>query len=109
MSKVYDIPTLLTEIRKRPSLYHGGEERCIDLLAAFLGGILYMQNVHKIPTEHHLNNFNWGKFENWVKTEFNEKNLNLNSFGLSKNLSLSKAEAFDLWFKWYDQFQKGKK
>ena len=105
MNKVHDYPTLLEAIRKRPCMYHGGEERNVELLAAFLGGIGYVQTFQNIPTECLLDNFNWKEFEQWVASEFNKKRLSLNSLTLSRHLSSSNSEAFDLWFKWYDQFR----
>ena len=101
-----DYPSLLNEIRSRPQLWHGGEERSVELLAAFLSGIRIGEELHEIPPSNRLRGFDWEAFESWVETNFNAKKLTFNSFSLAAHFSRSQKEAFDLWYSWHDEFTK---
>lgn len=100
-----DFPSLLEEIRKRPQMYLGGDERNLELLRAYLGGFDTAEWFHELPTVKRMGNFDWNSFEAWVKREHNPRRLCVNSFGLAIYISDSKKDAFDLWFTWYDLFR----
>mgnify|MGYP000418557008 CR=1 FL=1 len=103
--KFTDFPSLLEEIRKRPQMYLGGEQRSLELLAAYLGGFDLAELFHELPVEKRMGNFDWGSFEEWVRNEYNPRRLSRNSFGLAIHLSESQTKSFDLWFSWYDLFR----
>ena len=104
--KFNDYPTLLEEIRKRPQMYLGGDEKNLELLAAYLDGFATAEWFHDVSPKKHMGNFNWEEFEEWVKNKYNTNRLSLNSMPLALHVSESKSEAFDLWFSWYDLFCK---
>ena len=100
-----DFPSLLEEIRKRPQMYLGGDQRSLELLAAYLGGFEMAEWFHELPAEQRMGNFDWSAFEEWVRNEYNPEHLSRNSFGLAIHFTGSQMEAFDLWFSWYDLFR----
>ncbi len=101
---VEDYPTLLREIRKRPQMFHGGEERSALLLRTFLGGIQYSEYFHSISKYEIMSGFSWESFEPWVMKRYNPKRLSLDSLSLANYLASNESEGFDLWFSWYDKF-----
>jgi len=102
---IVDYPSLLEEIRKRPQMWHNGETRSALLLKTFISGFQYSQNFHKVESGNLLGGFNWGDFEKWVEVKFNPKRKSYDSFTWAIYLSDSEAEAFDLWFSWYDLYK----
>lgn len=99
-----DYPTLLEEIRKRPQMYHGGDERSALLLSIFLGGFDVAELFHNIPETERLGGFDWDSYEKWIRESFNPERLSLNSFSLASHITSTQQEAFDLWYSWYDDF-----
>ncbi|NJD05855.1 MAG: hypothetical protein FIA97_05075 [Methylococcaceae bacterium] len=104
-SRFTDYPSLLEEIRKRPMMWFGGDERSITLLAAFLTGVCVAENFHHIPTTSCIGGFGWQDFEHWIARQFNQKMLTLDSFSLAKYKTGVEHEAFDLWYSWYDEYR----
>lgn len=100
-----DYPTLLEEIRKRPQMYLGGDERNLESLGVFLDGFAMAEWFHEIPIEKHMGSFDWESYEEWVKNKYNTERLSLNSIPLAIYITDSKADAFDIWFSWYDLFR----
>jgi hypothetical protein len=104
-----DYPSLLEEIRKRPQMYLGGEERNLRLLGAFLDGFKTAEWFHNLPEAQHMGGFDWESYEKWVKHKYNTKRLSANSMPLALYVSDSEAAAFDLWFSWYDEYSESER
>lgn len=102
--RFHDYPSVLEEIRMRPQMYLGGDERNLESLGAFLDGFKTAEWFHELPETEHMGGFDWESYEAWVKRKYNPKRLSLNSMPLAVYISDSKAAAFDLWFSWYDEY-----
>jgi hypothetical protein len=102
--RFHDYPSLLEEIRKRPQMYLGGDERNLESLATLLDGFKMAEWFHALPEAQHMGGFDWESYESWVKRKYNPKRLSLNSMPLAVYISDSSADAFDLWFSWYDEY-----
>ena len=99
---IKDYPTFLSEIKKRPQMWCGGQERSATLLSTFLNGFRYSEHFHKIPESERLGGFDWDHFEKWVQKNYNPKGLSYDSFSLAVFQSKEELKAFDLWFSWYE-------
>ena len=76
----------------------------ISALEHQLIGFWFAELVYRIPPSDQFSGFDFDAFEQWVKTRFNPRRLTVRSFGLARELCETERDAFDQWFKWYDQF-----
>jgi len=104
ITKFTDTPTLLEQIRNRPQMWHGGNERSALLLSTFLSAFSIAEAFYKIDDANIISGFNWEEFETWVEQKYNPKRLTYSSFSLASHLSSNEPEAFDLWYCWYDKY-----
>ena len=87
-------------VRNRPGLYIG--RKSLELLGAYLNGFGTAEQLHDIPPGQRMFGFDFEGFERFI----GEK-IEVNSFGsmfLARRDTSSEEEAWDLWFKWYDEF-----
>jgi hypothetical protein len=103
ISRIRDWPTFFEQIRLRPGMWLGVVS--LSALNNLLSGIMLAEDLHAIPAERRLGGFDWRAFAAWVEREFNPQRLSVNSFSLALMRSSSEAEAFALWFDWYDRFR----
>ena len=96
--------TFIEEVRNKPQMYHGGEERNILLFSALISGIVLAEEYYGVENQV-LTEFDWERFESWVEDRYNNRKLSFKSFTLANYLSESSEQGFDLWFSWYDEFR----
>lgn len=118
-----DMPALLAAIREAPGMYIGLPT--ITGLHHLLHGISFAESFYEVPASQQLGGFDFHGFEEWVNTTYNLKRQSHNSFSLADHLTWSSgmvfeedyqnllhansaqsAAAFDLWFRWYDEFSR---
>jgi hypothetical protein len=99
-----DLPSLLAAIRQRPGMFLG--HKTVFGLSLLLSGIMFAEDYHEIPGKARIGGFDLEKFEKWVESEYNPQRLSHNSLSLAEHLAGSDAAGFDLWFSWYDEYQR---
>lgn len=100
-----DFHAVLNELRKRPSMFFG--DKSAFGLHMWLAGIEFAELFHGVEKDSIFDGFDFAKFEQWVKETFNPLGVPLTSVPFAEHLTKSDAEAFDLWFRWYDEFMAG--
>jgi hypothetical protein len=98
-----NMPDLLAKVRARPGIYLGGKS--LRNLFNFLGGFEMAEDAYQIPADRRLAGFDSQAFEEWADRRFNiSTRSNMKSYGQAISEAGSDEAAFDLWFKWYDEF-----
>jgi hypothetical protein len=108
---------LLTQIRKRPSMYLGSVS--LQSLHVFLAGFKMAEDMYAVPKQRRqeVDDFQWDAFETYVSDLYNKPRLSLNSFGLAQYEAQGKTiktfdafreypGAWEIWWKWHDEFMK---
>lgn len=96
-----NLESLLKILRVRSSMYLGLKE--ISRLEHFLNGFKCCEEIYKIKGK---NTFDWNKFESYIAKKYNKNSKSIRSFSIALILSDKNEEkAFDLWFKWYDEYR----
>ena len=97
------MPDLLASLRARPGLFLGGKS--LRNLSQFLSGFELAEDAYQVPLERRLAGFDPQAFEDWADQRFSiSVRSNMKSYGLAMSEAGSDEAAFDLWFKWYDEF-----
>lgn len=98
---------LIESFRKRPGMYMG--KKSINLLQIFLCGVECAEGSHNVAEGKNIfklfraKDHHWMHFEGWIASKYG--NRPTKSFGLALEKSEGdEAAAFDLWFKWFDEF-----
>lgn len=105
---------LLKEFRKRPCMYMG--KRSVSLLGVFLTGIQVVENMYVDDASDRIFKLfrtlgknksggnTWIHFETWLAEKYGKDDTKSFALALEK-ANNNEENAFDLWFKWYDEFQ----
>ncbi len=108
-------PDYLAMIEERPSMFLG--KTSIIRLQFEIQGILVAEDLYDVPEEKRLGGFSFGAFEAWVDATYNVDHLTMKSFTLAQYLTSSNresflergeedsAQAFEMWFAWYHEYQ----
>ncbi|MEM8557466.1 MAG: hypothetical protein AAGG50_06535 [Bacteroidota bacterium] len=92
---------LVELVRERPGMFVG--KKSLYGLACFVGGARHVESAHS--TEPEAWKFNRpDQFERWV--ELRGKPQPISSFDFALAQADSDDAAFDLWFAWWDEFQR---
>ena len=102
--KFPDVPALLADVRRRPDAWLG--IKSLERLNVMLSGLGLAEDWHAIPAEERFSRrgFDFVEFEAWVAKTHKPRRLDAYSYALAAALAGSDADAFDLWFQWYDEF-----
>jgi hypothetical protein len=104
IQQIKDWPTYFEQIRRRPGMWLG--QASLTALDNQIGGIELAERIHDVPRNMRLGGFPWSDFEKWADERFNPNRLSIRSFSMALRITNSESEAFELWFQWYDQFNK---
>ncbi len=110
---------LLYHIRKRPGMYLGSAN--LNSLHLLVMGFDLAETMYGIPKEQRklIDDFGWDEFEKYVAKKYNKKQLTITSFGLAQHeangkdihsfvLSKEYEGAWDIWWKWVDEYLESK-
>jgi hypothetical protein len=99
-----DMPSLLAAIRHRPEMFLG--ESSLSRLDLLLAGIGFAVDFHEIPISDRMGGFDFAEFEKWIEEKYNPSRLSLRSFGLAAREARSDSVGLELWYEWYDEFNR---
>lgn len=76
--------------------------KSIRSLHNYIDGVVFAGYLYDVKNK--MDDFNWEEFEQWVQKE----TATLGRSFLAAEMKTSDELAFDLWFDWYDQYNKSK-